>query len=394
MTPAAPTSPTSDVPSRPLTPRALWSAARESGGLSFSAGPAVFLLIPAVYVWAQASVPVALGASAILVVYAVLFVLSCALALYPRRARLLWLLACTALVLALIPLIGMNVLYMIMFQAMTQILLLPWRRAVPSVIVLCLGGMVLALALGELFLVAFCLMALLMSLGIGHGIRQQALEEELQRAQRRNAVLAVAAERERIGRDLHDILGHSLTSLTISAQLAQKLLDPDPAAARAQLEHIEQTARQALADVRATSSGMRTVRAATEIAAARTVLTAVGIEAETPSALPPLPEDRSELFGYVIREATTNIVRHAQASSASITLDEQQVRIADDGIGIPETAPRTGLAGLARRVHDAGGALHVDSTGDGTVITASLRPEEAPHPDRRPTEPPAEGAPE
>src|SRR5690625_5034355 len=102
--------------------------------------------------------------------------------------------------------------------------------------------------------------------GLGHGCRAPEEEEQLGRAQRRNAVRAVAAERERIGRDLHDILGHSLTSLTISAQLAQRLIEADPAAARAQLAHIEQTSRQALADVRATSSGMRTVRIPAEVA--------------------------------------------------------------------------------------------------------------------------------
>src|SRR5699024_9137642 len=125
---------------------------------------------------------------------------------------------------------------------------------------------------------------------------------------------------------------------------------------RAQLAHIEQTSRQALADVRATSSGMRTVRAATEIASARSVLASVGIEAEVPTALPALDDHRAELFGYVIREGVTNIVRHSGAHTATVTVTEDRVRISDDGEGIPAGTTRTGLAGLARRVAEAGGA--------------------------------------
>ena len=83
--------------------------------------------------------------------------------------------------------------------------------------------------------------------------------------------LSVAAERERIGRDLHDILGHSLTAISIKAGLAARLVDLDPAAAKAQIAEIEQVSRQALADVRTTASGMREVRLATEIASARSV---------------------------------------------------------------------------------------------------------------------------
>ena len=196
--------------------------------------------------------------------------------------------------------------------------------------------------------------------------------EQLEAAQHRNAVLAVAAERERIGRDLHDLVGHSLTSLTISAQLARRLLESDPEAARAQLEHIETTTRQALADVRATATGMQTVRAATEIASARTVLGTVGIQAEVPTALPPLHEDLAELFGYVIREGVTNIVRHSRATRARITVEEDAVTVADDGIGIPHGASRSGLQGLEARVVLAGGRLRVETSETGTTLRATM----------------------
>ncbi|MDN5822292.1 MAG: sensor histidine kinase, partial [Brachybacterium sp.] len=141
---------------------------------------------------------------------------------------------------------------------------------------------------------------------------------------------------------------------------------------REQLAHIETTVRQALADVRATASGMQKVRAATEIASARSVLGTVGIQAEVPTALPPLPDDRAELFGFVIREGVTNIVRHSRATRAAITVDERSVSIADDGVGIPEGSSRTGLRGLEARVTVAGGAFEVTTGEAGTRLTATM----------------------
>lgn len=356
---------------RPLTPRGIVHAAKESGGLAFSLPPVMFVLIPIVFGWIQAPGAPMVLATALLLLYGAMFAATTGIALYPSRVRLVWFALCTAILLVLVPVIGANVLYMVMFQAMTHVLLLPWRWAVPSMVLMSLGVMVIALAIGQAIAAGFAVMGTVMAWGIGHGIRQQVLQEQLEAAHRRNAVLAVAAERERIGRDLHDLVGHSLTSLTISAQLARRLLDSDPEAARAQLEHIETTVRQALADVRATASGMQTVRAATEIASARTVLATVGIQAEVPIALPPLHEDLAELFGYVIREGVTNIVRHSRATHAVITVEEDSVTVADDGIGIPHGASRSGLQGLEARVVLAGGRLEVDSSETGTSLIAT-----------------------
>lgn len=370
--PAAPVVFQPKTTGRRLTPRELHRAAKESGGMPFSLPPAVFLAIPAGFAWALAPGPSAALATVMLLAYGVMFVYATGAAMYPLLVRLVWFAASTALILALIPVIGENALFMVMFQAMSHVILLPWRWAVPTAALMSLGVVSIALWLGVYFAAGFAVMGLVMALGIGYGIQQQILQEELDVAQRRNAVLAVAAERERIGRDLHDILGHSLTSLTISAQLAQRLLDTDPAAAREQLAHIETTVRQALADVRATSSGMQSVRAATEIASARTVLAAVGVEADVPTALPTLDDERAELFGYIIREGVTNIVRHAQAHTATLTVEENRVRLSDDGDGIPPGAARSGLSGLEHRITEAGGRLHVESSPSGTTLTAEM----------------------
>src|SRR5699024_10370654 len=157
--------------------------------------------------------------TAMLLLYAALFVTTCSIGLYPLKVRLIWFALCTGVLLALIPLLGPNVLFMVMFQAMTHVLLLPWRWALPSMLLRSLTVLVLAFVLRVPIAAGLAVMGTVMAWGIGYGVRQQMLQEELEPAQQRNAVLAVAAERERIGRDLHDLVGHSLTSLTISAQL-------------------------------------------------------------------------------------------------------------------------------------------------------------------------------
>ena len=181
-----------------------------------------------------------------------------------------------------------------------------------------------------------------MGLATAAGMEAGAAQGRLQRAEQRVTTLSVAAERERIGRDLHDILGHSLTAISIKAGLAARLVDLDPAAAKAQIAEIEQVSRQALADVRTTASGMREVRLATEIASARSVLLAAGIESRMPSALPPLSDQASELMGYVVREAVTNVVRHSRAGVCTVVVEPAAVEIRDDGRGLP-AGVRSGL---------------------------------------------------
>lgn len=361
-----------EAAARPVTPRGVLRAAKDSGGLAFSIPPVLFVLVPIVFAWMQAPGPAAAVVTAMLLLYALLFVATCGIGLYPLRVRVIWFAICTGLLLALIPLLGANVLFMVMFQAMTHVLLLPWRWALPSMLLMSLTVLVLAFVLWVPIAAGLAVMGTVMAWGIGYGVRQEMLQGELEAAQQRNAVLAVAAERERIGRDLHDLVGHSLTSLTISAQLARRLLERDPEAARAQLEHIEATVRQALADVRATASGMQHVRAATEIASARSVLATVGIQAEVPTALPPLHDDLAELFGYVIREGVTNVVRHSRATRTEIRIEEDCVSIEDDGVGIPQGAERSGLRGLEARVALAGGRLEVRSSETGTRLAVRM----------------------
>jgi two-component system sensor histidine kinase DesK len=192
------------------------------------------------------------------------------------------------------------------------------------------------------------------------------LNIELRATREQLAVAAVAAERERIGRDLHDILGHSLTAIAVKAGLARRLLGRDDAAAAVEIGDVERLAREALADVRATASGFREVSLATELAVAKVVLRAAGIQAVLPQAVDDVDPANRELFGFVVREAVTNVVRHSQAMTCIVTLGSDFVEIADDGVGgrsvsddgTGHPANGIGLSGLADRIAARGGALN------------------------------------
>jgi two-component system sensor histidine kinase DesK len=156
-------------------------------------------------------------------------------------------------------------------------------------------------------------------------------QRRLLQAQQDLATLAVADERARIAADLHDILGHSLTVVTVKAELAQRMLDVDLDRARAELRDLESLARDALADVRATALNMRGISLPGEIAAAREALAAANIAADLPGAADEVPTRNRELFAWTIREAVTNIIRHSRATHVLIRLHPDSVEILDDG---------------------------------------------------------------
>jgi two-component system sensor histidine kinase DesK len=173
------------------------------------------------------------------------------------------------------------------------------------------------------------------------------------------AVLAAENERIRIARDLHDLLGHSLTTITVKAALARKLGASDPAGALTEIEEVERLSRRALADVRAAVANYREVNLAGELATGRELLRAAGIAADLPRAVDSVDERAQELFGWVVREGLTNVVRHSHATTCSVRLGQGAIEILDDGVGSSGvTANRgTGLSGLEERVEHAGGVL-------------------------------------
>nr|WP_206693222.1 histidine kinase [Microbacterium paulum] len=210
--------------------------------------------------------------------------------------------------------------------------------------------------------------------------RNIAAMNELRATRDRMAVLAVERERTRVARDIHDILGHSLTVITVKAELAGRLVDADPTRARAEIADVEQLARGALADVRSTVGGYRGVTIAGELAAARAALEAAGVSPDLPGTTDAVPPERRELAGWVVREGVTNVVRHAQASVCRVRVGTDEITIDDDGVGIVRgdgvggavdgtvfggsgsgsgSGSGHGLAGLRERVEAAGGRLSV-----------------------------------
>lgn len=186
--------------------------------------------------------------------------------------------------------------------------------------------------------------------------------------------LAATAERERIGRDLHDLLGHTLSLITLKLELSRKLMDRDPAAARAEVAEAEKVARHALAEVRSAVTGFRAADMAAELASARLLLesSAVALEYDEP---PPLSPDIERPLALVLREAATNIARHARASRAEVRFAREggqlRMRISDDGRGA-SAGEGNGLAGMRARVRELGGSLAFASARGGTTVEVVL----------------------
>ncbi|SHH22144.1 two-component system, NarL family, sensor histidine kinase DesK [Jatrophihabitans endophyticus] len=196
--------------------------------------------------------------------------------------------------------------------------------------------------------------------------------EALAAARAEVARLAAENERSRIARDLHDLLGHSLTTITVKAGLARRLAERgEDDRARAEIAEVEQLSRRTLGDVRAAVSAHRELTLAGELATGREVLRAAGIIAELPASVAEVDQDVEELFGWVVREGLTNVIRHSRATHVRITLGARSLEIADDGRG--GVAPAgNGLRGVRERVEALRGRLHVAGRADGFVLRVDV----------------------
>ncbi len=183
--------------------------------------------------------------------------------------------------------------------------------------------------------------------------------------------LAVVAERERIARDMHDLLGHTLSVIVIKSELAAKLADRDPKRAANEIRDVERISRSALQEVRRAIHGYRGERLRDELANAHAALAAAGVTLEVDAEPLPLDPDKEHALALALREAITNVIRHAAARRCSVALarDTDAIRlvVADDGVG-GEHVEGAGLSGMRARLSAIGGTLLCDGT-HGTRLT-------------------------
>jgi two-component system sensor histidine kinase DesK len=199
-------------------------------------------------------------------------------------------------------------------------------------------------------------------------------QKKLLRAQEEIEHLAKIAERERIARDLHDVLGHTLSIIVLKSELASKLAEADPARAKSEMADVEQTARTALAEVRQAIGGYRSNGLVAELAQARATLETAGITVECEQAPVTLSATQESVLSLAVREAVTNVVRHAHAARCRLELRAIdgvcQLSIQDDGQGGAQPEGN-GLTGMRERLEALGGTLRRETKG-GTRLHITL----------------------
>ncbi|MFJ5028563.1 sensor histidine kinase [Streptomyces sp. NPDC088560] len=205
---------------------------------------------------------------------------------------------------------------------------------------------------------------------------------ELRKARATVAHLAANEERLRLARDLHDLLGHSLSLITLKSELAGRMLPEHPDKAAQQVADIEQVSRQALVDVREAVTGYRRPRLAAELAGTQVALTAAGVIADVPAEpdLAGVPEESESALAWALREAVTNVVRHSGADRCLVQLTHRQtldgpvleLSVEDNGSGGVGSAPGNGLTGLTERLEKAGGSLEAGRAKHGFRLVARV----------------------
>jgi two-component system, NarL family, sensor histidine kinase DesK len=338
----------------------------------------IFLADTVVAVWESDHPPVVRAAGLLgLLAFGILYVVVVPLLMssdVDDRQRMLFVAGVFLLTCAILPIAGQSGLNLYVFVAVVAIMLLETRPAVVVVASILLLAPLLELAVpswpNSLNIDLGIATASAAVFGVASVIRRN---RALAEAHEELKTMAVEQERARFARDLHDLLGHSLTVITVKSELAGRLLDRDPQRAAAEVADIERLAREALADVRSTVAGYRGVTLAAEISSARAALDAAGMAAELPGAVDDVPGDRRELFGWVLREGVTNVLRHSDAHRVRVSLSARTVEIVDDGSMAASGVEGNGLSGLRERLSQVGGRLDAGpAEGGGFRLYAEL----------------------
>jgi two-component system, NarL family, sensor histidine kinase DesK len=216
-----------------------------------------------------------------------------------------------------------------------------------------------------------------MIIGAGNTVfaERNRMNRKLRKANEEIEHLAKVAERERIARDLHDVLGHTLSVITLKAELAGKLIEQDPVRAGKEIREVEQVSRQALSEVRDAIRGYRSEGLVAELARAKSTLETAGVSVQCDAATSmKIPAMQESVLSLAVREGVTNVVRHAQARTCRLRIEQQngtcRLEIADDGQGF-SSMEGNGLRGMRERVEMLGGTLE-RTTNSGTALTITL----------------------
>jgi two-component system sensor histidine kinase DesK len=320
------------------------------------------------------------------VVYVGFLVLPPLLWWHGERTRLIAVAAYFAFTLTLFPLIGATTCWAWVFVACVAGMVLS-RAALSISIIAALGALqLIVFAVAGTLQDVWFIALVTVSIGVMMSAFARQLDalRRLRNAQGEIARLAVIEERVRFSRDMHDVLGHSLTVVTVKSELARRLVAVDPARAEDEIADIERLSRSALADLRAAVAGYREMSLSTELAAAQAALAAADIEAHLPRNGEAVDADLRELFGWVLREGVTNVIRHSGSRNCWVTVAPDRLEIEDDGRGTapvggdgPSAVDRlgasggSGLVGLSARAEQAGAEVAVGpGSRGGTLLTA------------------------
>jgi two-component system sensor histidine kinase DesK len=287
------------------------------------------------------------------------------------RAGLTHLAGMAVIAIALTPLIGVNTLGLLPYLVALAMFSLPlvWSFAFGgTAIAVCILAPLLRGLWHELWIFTIIIVLIMVTTGLIRVFDERGAAHRAMAAE-----LALAAERDRVARDVHDVLGHSLTVVTVKAELAQRLIESDPDRAHEELAQIQALSRTALAEVRATVAGLRVASLADEVVLADVALSGAGIEANLPEDLSVVDPRHRVLLAWVLREAVTNVVRHSSAGRCTVELGATRLAVIDDGCGTDDLREGNGLRGVRERVGAAGGSVSL-TTGPsgGTVLEVLL----------------------
>ena len=242
-----------------------------------------------------------------------------------------------------------------------------WSLTALTIIVAVIGIEALVFDLSVGFWASTTLVAVVLGGYCIHWSEAQKTNAQLRRKQSEIERLARVAERERIARDLHDLLGHTLSVSVLKARLAAKLIGRDPDRAHREVEEIERISREALGQVREAVQGYRSAGLVEELDNARSALTTAEIEArlEIDDEAARAPGQVSNVIAMVLREAVTNVIRHADGTRCEISLvlvDKAiELKVSDNGTG-GSLIEGAGLSGMRERVESLGGSMEIDVT--------------------------------